>query len=128
MSNGFTFNGVHSRARYIKAVKAPRIIVPERKTEIVEIPFRTQPYILPDESYKSEVIPVDCWVDTENKSLHQIGRDWTRWLHTASWGNLVFDDDPTYTYKAMCITAITPDDLRSPVVTIEFVCYRPEVS
>lgn len=125
--SGFTFDGIHSKAKYITAIRAPRAIVPQRKTEIVEIPFRTLPYVIPDESYKSENILITCWLDTEGKSLYEVGREWTGWLHTTSWGNLIFDDDPNFVYKAICITTITPDDLRSPIVNLEFICAWSEV-
>lgn len=124
--NGFTFNAIHSKPKNIKAIKAPRAIVPERKTQIKEIPFRSLPYVIPDESYKPEIINVECFLSVEGKSLFEIGREWATWLHTETWADLIFDDDPTFTYKAMCITAITLDDLRKPIVTISFICARED--
>lgn len=126
MSNGFTFNGTHSKTKNIKAIKAPRNLLPQRKTKFVEIPFRSEPYIILDNSVTSEVISIECWLSLEGKTIFETVREWGSWLHTDIWAELVFDDDPSFSYKAMCVTSITTDDLRSPIVTIEFRCAYEE--
>ena len=104
----------------IKAIKAPRAILPQFKTELVEIPFRSEPYVIPDYSLKAEVIPVQCWVDLGDKTIYEKVREWFGWLVTPYFSELIFDDDPEIPYRAICITNIMPDELRSPIITIEF--------
>lgn len=124
MSNSFTFNNINSKAMNIEAIRAPRNIVPARKTEIVEIPFRSTAYVIPDDSYSLETINVDCFLDLSEKSIFQVGREWASWLQTNGFADLIFDDDPTFTYKAFVTSAITVEDLRSPIVTIQFIVSR----
>lgn len=126
MNTGFTFNGIHSRTMNIKGIRAPRNILPQRKTEIVSIPQRSLPYVITDDSFATEYLAVECFLSVEDKTPFQIGRDWSSWLKTTDFVDMVFDDDPTFTYKAICTSSVTLQDLRNPIVTINFILSRED--
>lgn len=124
--SGFTFNGVHSSTKYIKSIKTNRTLVAERKHSYIVIPHSDNVILNPDKSKQPFTIPIECFIEIpNNKSVFDIGREWTDWLTTENWSQLIFDDDPNYYYEAISISSITVEDLRfkrSNTITLEFLC------
>lgn len=124
--SGFTFNGVHSKTKYIASIRTNRTLIPERKHSYIQIPYSNNVILIPDTSKQPFTQVIECFVTIPNgKSIYDVGREWAMWLVTENWAPLVFDDDPNYYYEAISISSIVVEDLRfkkANTITLEFLC------
>ena len=126
---GFRYDSFHSSQFHIKAIKTSRPLVPEKRHEFVEIPFKSGSVLLPDNSSPDITIPIQCQLELpKNISIHDVGRSIRTWLNKSDWKPLIFDDDPGYYYQSICTSAITVEDLKSGTFTIEFRCNPDQVA
>ncbi|MFF5994790.1 distal tail protein Dit [Lysinibacillus sp. KU-BSD001] len=124
--SGFTFNGAHSKSKYIKAIKSDRVLVAGRKHSTITVPASDEVILIPDKTRSPFTLPLSCLVDIpQGISIFEVGRIWDTWLGTDNWSQLFFDDDPGYYYEAICMTQINASDFRDKTkseVIIEFYC------
>lgn len=131
---GLTFNKKHCKdlGLVIADNGTRRPLMAESKDTYVDVPHRSGAILVFDESKKDIDIEVDFVLHSiaEGESIYEKCREIAKWLTTKGKVGLVFDDDPTHTYKGKAITGVTFEDIerKAGAFTVVFRCdpFPPE--
>ncbi|TVZ81294.1 putative phage tail component-like protein [Aeribacillus composti] len=122
MTNGITFNGVHSRTFNLVMLTSKRPLLPENKDTYIDIPHRDGSILIPDKSAKDIIIEVEFLIKRP-ANLYEAARNISRWLITDDRVPLIFDDDPDYYYNAKVYGNIELEKVvKSGRFTVNFRC------
>lgn len=104
MLGGFTFKGVHSSTYGIYETPESRVLLPQKRRTLIEIPGRSEAFIQEDGGYNSRVESIFCsYVPKEGESLQRQVRLIAGWLSGV--GELTFDYEPEMHYNAFLSSA-----------------------
>ena len=105
ITTGFTFALQHSSKFGIVCDPTTRILLPEKRRNMVDIPGRSGAHMHTDGTYRVRQEIFHCYYIPQNgKSLSDATRDIAAWL--AKDGVLVFDNEPDKYYTAYFTGAI----------------------
>lgn len=122
MTNGITFNSVHSKTFNLVMLSSKRPLLPENKDTYIDIPNRDGSILIPDKSAKDVIIEVEFLIKRP-ANLYEAARNISRWLITDDRVPLIFDDDPDYYYKAKVTGNIELEKVvKSGRFTVRFRC------
>ncbi len=97
---GFTFNGTHSSTYGIVMKSINRQVLPTSNDTYLQIPGRHGSYLFSGE-LTDRIIEIECGLTKSTlENLRSGMRDIAAWLYTTDRESLVFDDEPTKTYRA----------------------------
>ena len=125
VTTGFTFNAVHSEIYGIVVDPSQRIILPEKRRILTDVPGRSGTNVYTDGTYLTRQETFHCYYKRpENKSLADSARDIALWL-SAEDATLIFDNEPDKFYYAFVVGA-TPQvrHLKYGEFDLTF-CYSP---
>ncbi|MBQ7436107.1 MAG: phage tail family protein [Oscillospiraceae bacterium] len=109
ITTGFTFNSGHSQSYGIVVNPTQRIILPEKRRVMIEIPGRSGYHSQSDGTYLAREETFHCYyVRPENISLADSARRIALWL--SGEGRLEFDNEPGKYYDAFVVGA--PPQIR----------------
>lgn len=105
MLGGFTFKGVHSSTFGVYQTPESRVLLPQKRRSLIEIPGRSEAYIQEDGGYNSRVESISCsYIPLdENENLQRRVREIAGWLSGV--GELTFDYEPEMHYNAFLSSA-----------------------
>lgn len=99
ITTGFTFCGKHSSQYGIICDPTTRLLLPEKRRTMIDIPGRSGAYMQSDGTYLIREESFHCYfTKPEDKSLADAVRDIAAWL--AVDGTLIFDNEPDKKYTA----------------------------
>lgn len=122
---GFTFRGQHSSEFGVRATPSTRVLSPQKRRTVLEIPGRSSAYIEEDGGYNSRVESIMCsYVAQEGVSLQRQVRLIAGWLDGI--GELTFDYEPEMHYRAFLSSAPpTVKKLTHATFELEFTINHP---
>lgn len=104
MDGGFTFKGVHSSTFGVYETPESRVLLPQKRRTLIEIPGRSEAFIQEDGGYNSRVESISCsYIPKEGENLQRQVRLIAGWL--SGIGELTFDYEPEMHYKAFLSSA-----------------------
>ena len=104
MIGGFTFKGVHSSTFGVYETPESRVLLPQKRRTLIEIPGRSEAFIQEDGGYNSRVESISCsYIPKEGESLQRQVRLIAGWL--SGIGELTFDYEPEMHYNAFLSSA-----------------------
>jgi len=104
LEGGFTFKGTHSSVYGVYETPESRVLLPQKRRTLIDIPGRSEAFIQEDGSYNSRVESISCsYVPREGESLQRQVRLIAGWL--SGIGELTFDYEPEMHYKAFLSSA-----------------------
>lgn len=104
MEGGFTFKGVHSSTFGVYETPESRVLLPQKRRALIEIPGRSEAFIQEDGGYNSRVESISCsYVPKMGESLQRQVRLIAGWLSGV--GELTFDYEPEMHYNAFLSSA-----------------------
>lgn len=124
MLGGFTFKGVHSSTYGVFETPESRVLLPQKRRTLIEIPGRSEAFIQEDGSYEPRVESISCsYIPKEGENLQRQVRLIAGWL--SGIGELTYDYEPEMHYKAFLSSAPpTVKDIAMEYATfdLEFTC------
>lgn len=104
MLGGFTFKGIHSSTYGVYQTPESRVLLPEKRRTLIEIPGRSEAFIQEDGGYNSRVESISCsYIPKGDESLQRQVRLIAGWLSGV--GELTFDYEPEMHYNAFLSSA-----------------------
>lgn len=104
MFGGFSFKGVHSSTFGVYQTPESRVLLPQKRRTLIEIPGRSESFIQEDGGYNSRVESISCsYTPREGESLQRQVRLIAGWLSGV--GELTFDYEPEMHYNAFLSSA-----------------------
>ena len=104
MDGGFTFKGVHSSIFGVFETPESRVLLPQKRRSLIEIPGRSESYIQEDGGYNSRVESISCsYIPKPGENLQRQVRLIAGWLSGV--GELTFDYEPDLHYNAFLSSA-----------------------
>ena len=104
MIGGFSFKGVHSSTFGVYENPESRVLLPQKRRTLIDIPGRSESFIQEDGGYNSRVESISCsYVPREGESLQRQVRLIAGWL--SGIGELTFDYEPEMHYNAFLSSA-----------------------
>ena len=104
MTGGFTFKGVHSSTFGVYETPESRMLLPQKRRTLIEIPGRSESFIQEDGGYNSRVESISCsYVPKPGENLQRQVRLIAGWLSGV--GELTFDYEPEMHYNAFLSSA-----------------------
>ncbi|MBD7946402.1 phage tail family protein [Psychrobacillus sp. Sa2BUA9] len=106
---GLTFNGKHCNTVGLDVSDTRRPLMAEPDITFVEVPGRNGAIVITNTdkpTFKDINVEVDFLLEPNGQSFHNHCRQIAKWLSTLEKKPLVFDDDPSYTYKAIVTSQI----------------------
>lgn len=104
MLGGFTFKGVHSSTFGVYETPESRVLLPQKRRSLIEIPGRSEAFVQEDGGYNSRVESISCsYSPREGESLQRQVRLIAGWL--SGIGELTFDYEPEMHYNAFLSSA-----------------------
>lgn len=104
MFGGFSFKGVHSSTFGVYQTPESRVLLPQKRRTLIEIPGRSEAFIQEDGGYNSRVESISCsYTPREGESLQRQVRLIAGWLSGV--GELTFDYEPEMHYNAFLSSA-----------------------
>lgn len=104
MLGGFTFKGIHSSTFGVFENPESRVLLPQKRRTLIEIPGRSQAFIQEDGGYNSRVESISCsYIPKQGENLQRQVRLIAGWL--AGIGELTFDYEPEMHYNAFLSSA-----------------------
>lgn len=104
MNGGFTFKGVHSSTYGVFETPDSRVLLPQKRRTLIEIPGRSEAFIQEDGGYNSRIESINCsYIPREGESLQRQVRLIAGWLSGV--GELTFDYEPEMHYNAFLSSA-----------------------
>ena len=104
MNGGFTFKGVHSSTFGVFETPESRMLLPQKRRTLIEIPGRSEAFIQEDGGYNSRIESISCsYIPKEGESLQRQVRLIAGWL--SGIGELTFDYEPEMHYNAFLSSA-----------------------
>lgn len=105
ITTGFTYNGIHSSVFGIVCDPQSRIILPEKRRVVTEIPGRSGHHMHSDGTYSSRQESFHCYFKKlSGKTIAESARDIAAWLSND--GVLQFDNEPDKFYDAYASGAL----------------------
>lgn len=131
MINGLTFNDKHCNELGLTMTASRRPILPETKDTYIDIPHRNGSILIADTSVGDIIVEVDFTiVEDSTTNLYAKARSIGAWLSTIARKPLVFDDDPTYIYKAKVVSGLNVEQITDfesiGDFTVSFRCCLPQ--
>lgn len=122
---GFSFNGVHSSVYGVRQTPTDRVLSPQKRRTLLEIPGRSSAIIQEDGGYNTRVESITCsYVAQPNVSLQRQVRLIAGWLNGV--GELTFDYEPEMHYQAFLSSAPpTKKMLEYATFDLEFTINHP---
>ena len=97
--SGFTYNGIHSSTYGIVCDPKPRVIFPEKRRKITDIPGRSGHHMQADGTYLAREEVYHCYFKPPaGKTVPELAREIAAWLSTDA--TLVFDQEAGKYYDA----------------------------
>lgn len=104
MTGGFSFKGVHSSTFGVYETPESRVLLPQKRRTLIDIPGRSESFIQEDGGYNSRVESISCsYIPREGESLQRQVRLIAGWLSGV--GELTFDYEPEMHYNAFLSSA-----------------------
>lgn len=104
MEGGFTFKGVHSSTYGVYETPESRVLLPQKRRTLIEIPGRSESFIQEDGGYNSRVESISCsYSPRAGENLQRQVRLIAGWLSGV--GELTFDYEPEMHYNAFLSSA-----------------------
>ena len=104
MIGGFSFKGIHSSTFGVFQTPESRMLLPEKRRTLIEIPGRSEAFIQEDGGYNSRVESIGCsYIPKEGENLQRQVRLIAGWL--SGIGELTFDYEPEMHYNAFLSSA-----------------------
>ena len=104
MTGGFTFKGVHSSTYGVYETPESRVLLPQKRRTLIDIPGRSEAFIQEDGGYNSRVESITCsYIPREGENLQRQVRLIAGWLSGV--GELTFDYEPEMHYNAFLSSA-----------------------
>lgn len=104
MDGGFTFKGVHSSTFGVYETPESRVLLPQKRRSLIDIPGRSESFIQEDGGYNSRVESIFCsYAPRKGESLQRQVRLIAGWLSGV--GELTFDYEPEMHYNAFLSSA-----------------------
>ncbi len=104
MEGGFTFKGVHSSTFGVYETPESRVLLPQKRRTLIEIPGRSESFIQEDGGYNSRTESITCsYIPREGENLQRQVRLIAGWLSGV--GELTFDYEPEMHYNAFLSSA-----------------------
>lgn len=105
VTTGFKFRNVSSKLYGIVCDPTTRMLLPEKRRTIVDIPGRSGVYMQTDGTYLVRSETFHCYfIKPENKTLAEAARDIAAWLSQD--GRIEFDNEPNKYYDAYFTGAV----------------------
>lgn len=127
MIGGFTFKGVHSSTFGVFQTPESRVLLPEKRRTLIEIPGRSEAFIQEDGGYNSRIESISCsYIPKENENLQRQVRLIAGWL--SGIGELTFDYEPEMHYHAFLSSApptVKQMAMQYAEFTLEFTINHP---
>jgi predicted phage tail component-like protein len=122
---GFTFKGIHSSEFGVRQTPNSRVLSPQKKRTMLEIPGRSTVIVQEDGGYELRVERITCsYVKQEGVSLQRQVRKIAGWLDGI--GELTFDYEPEMHYQAFLSSAPpTVKNLEYATFELEFTINHP---
>ncbi len=104
MIGGFTFKGIHSSVYGVYETPESRVLLPQKRRTLIEIPGRSEAFIQEDGGYNSRIESISCsYTPREGENLQRQVRLIAGWLSGV--GELTFDYEPEMHYNAFLSSA-----------------------
>ncbi len=125
VTTGFTFNGVHSSTYGIVVDPTQRIIFPEKRRILTDIPGRSGYHAYTDGTYLARQETFHCYFKKPSEiSLADAARNIALWLNAEN-AQLFFDNEPEKYYWAFVVGALPQErHLKYGEFDLTF-CYSP---
>lgn len=96
---GFSFKGIHSSTYGVRETPESRILSPQKRRTLLDIPGRSSAVVVEDGGYSARVEGIKCsYAAQQDVSLQRQVRLIAAWLDGI--GELVFDYEPAMRYNA----------------------------
>ena len=104
MDGGFTFKGVHSSTFGVYETPESRVLLPQKRRALIEIPGRSESFVQEDGGYNSRIESISCsYIPRAGENLQRQVRLIAGWL--SGIGELTFDYEPEMHYNAFLSSA-----------------------
>ena len=104
MNGGFTFKGTHSSTFGVYETPEARVLLPQKRRTLIEIPGRSEAFVQEDGGYNSRVESIFCsYIPKPGENLQRQVRLIAGWLSGV--GELTFDYEPEMHYNAFLSSA-----------------------
>ena len=127
MVGGFTFKGVHSSTLGVYETPESRVLLPQKRRTLIDIPGRSTAVVQEDGGYNSRVESISCsYVPKPGENLQRQVRLIAGWLSGV--GELTFDYEPEMHYNAFLSSApptVKQMALQYATFELEFTCNHP---
>ena len=127
MEGGFTFKGVHSSTFGVYETPESRVLLPQKRRTLIEIPGRSESFIQEDGGYNSRIESISCsYIPREGENLQRQVRLIAGWLSGV--GELTFDYEPEMHYNAFLSSApptVKQMAMQYATFTLEFTINHP---
>lgn len=125
VTTGFTFNGVHSEHYGIVVNPSQRIIFPEKRRIMTDVPGRSGYHVYTDGTFLPRQETFHCYFKKPAEiSLADAARNIALWLNAEN-AQLIFDNEPDKFYYAFVIGALPQErHLKYGEFDLTF-CYSP---
>lgn len=129
---GLSFNGKHCSSVGLDVLDSRRPLMAEPDITFVEVPGRNGAIVITNTdkpTFKDINVEVDFLLEPNGQSFHTHCREIANWLSTLEKKPLIFDDDLSYTYKAIVTSQIDIERIAGyGEFTVTFRCDPYEVS
>lgn len=129
MDGGFTFKGIHSSTYGVYETPESRVLMPQKRRTLIEIPGRSESFIQEDGGYNSRVESITCSyapMHNDTVGLQRQVRLIAGWLSGV--GELTFDYEPEMHYNAFLSSApptVKQMAMQYATFELEFTCNHP---
>lgn len=127
MTGGFTFKGVHSSTFGVFETPESRVLLPQKRRTLIEIPGRSESFIQEDGGYNSRVESISCtYIPRQGELLQRQVRLIAGWLSGV--GELTYDYEPEMHYNAFLSSApptVKQMAMEYATFELEFTCNHP---
>lgn len=128
---GVKFNGVHCSAIGLDVLDSRRPLLAEPDITFIEIPGKNGAIPISnteEPTFKDIDVEIDFLLEPNGQNFYDHCRSIGQWLSSVDKKPLIFDDDPTYTYKAIVTNQVDIDRISSfGQFTVVFRCDPYEV-
>lgn len=127
MIGGFTFKGIHSSTYGVYQTPESRVLLPQKRRTLIEIPGRSEAFIQEDGGYNSRIESISCsYIPKQGENLQRQVRLIAGWLSGV--GELTFDYEPEMHYNAFLSSAppaVKQMAMQYAEFTLEFTINHP---